>query len=241
MLAVGFVPLVFTRIINDKSFLAEYERRMDSCVEHELKKQYKIERKLGEVDRARAIYMHGSQEVDPRTNEGFWSTWHDFEVAHGNEDTFREMLRVKRSVKAHFSQAAPAPRAGEKRPRDDEAPGERPADQMAALEEEQQPREAPQWRGGEEGGSGGTKEFTPSASFAGARPGWVFTTGTLGTGYYRDGPAPAPAADEEIDIDDDGEPQIEQLKVPSAVFGAAGIGGSAEPMGAMERLRARQG
>ena len=68
-----------------------------------------LERKLGEVDRARAIYMHGSQEVDPRTNEGFWSTWHDFEVAHGNEDTFREMLRVKRSVKAHFSQAAPAP------------------------------------------------------------------------------------------------------------------------------------
>ena len=29
-----------------------------------------------------------------------WSTWHDFEVAHGNEDTFREMLRVKRSVEA---------------------------------------------------------------------------------------------------------------------------------------------
>ena len=47
--------------------------------------------------------------VDPKHNEGFWTTWHDFEVAHGNEDTFREMLRVKRSVKAHFSQAAPAP------------------------------------------------------------------------------------------------------------------------------------
>ena len=25
-----------------------------------------LERKLGEVDRARAIYMHGSQEVDPK-------------------------------------------------------------------------------------------------------------------------------------------------------------------------------
>ena len=47
--------------------------------------------------------------MDPKLNEGFWTTWHDFEVAHGNEDTFREMLRVKRSVKAHFSQAAPAP------------------------------------------------------------------------------------------------------------------------------------
>ena len=29
--------------------------------------------------------------------------WNDFEVAHGNEDTFREMLRVKRSVVAQYS------------------------------------------------------------------------------------------------------------------------------------------
>ena len=29
--------------------------------------------------------------------------WNDFEIAHGNEDTFREMLRVKRSVSAQFS------------------------------------------------------------------------------------------------------------------------------------------
>lgn len=27
-----------------------------------------------------------------------------FEAAHGNEDTFREMLRIKRSVAASFSQ-----------------------------------------------------------------------------------------------------------------------------------------
>ena len=63
-------------------------------------------------------------------------------------------------------------------------------------------------------------------------------------GYYRDGPAPAaPEGEEEIDIDGDGdaEPQIEQRKVPSAVFGAAGIGGPAEPMGAMDRLKAKKG
>ena len=29
--------------------------------------------------------------------------WHDFEVRHGNEDTFREMLRIKRSVQAQFN------------------------------------------------------------------------------------------------------------------------------------------
>ena len=33
----------------------------------------------------------------------FWKAWHDFEVHHGNEDTFREMLRIKRSVQAQFS------------------------------------------------------------------------------------------------------------------------------------------
>ena len=68
-----------------------------------------LERKLGEIDRARAIYMHGCQDVNPTTASGgdaaLWSTWHEFEVAHGNEDTFREMLRVKRAVTAHFNQA----------------------------------------------------------------------------------------------------------------------------------------
>jgi len=34
----------------------------------------------------------------------FWAAWNDFEVAHGNEDTFREMLRIKRSVSASYSQ-----------------------------------------------------------------------------------------------------------------------------------------
>lgn len=156
-----------------------------------------LERKLGEIDRARAVYMHASQMADPRvcffycvhflkhslfperdweqaqtmrvivpleaiirvvTLEGehcvttlslvlfssvlwadttyfsdeltqmeqyfhrniaagqvfkffsrlqttptFWKVWHDFEVRHGNEDTFREMLRIKRSVQAQFN------------------------------------------------------------------------------------------------------------------------------------------
>lgn len=34
---------------------------------------------------------------------GFWDTWKDFEVAHGNEDTVREMLRIKRSVQATYN------------------------------------------------------------------------------------------------------------------------------------------
>merc|ERR1711917_221520 len=30
----------------------------------------------------------------------FWNKWKDFETEHGNEDTIREMLRVKRQVAA---------------------------------------------------------------------------------------------------------------------------------------------
>lgn len=62
-----------------------------------------MERRLGEIDRARSIYGHGSQFADPRANETYWEAWEKFEVAHGNEDTFKEMLRIKRSVAASFN------------------------------------------------------------------------------------------------------------------------------------------
>lgn len=48
-----------------------------------------LERKLGEVDRARAILVHASSLADPRRDLLFWKEWNDFEVKHGNEDTFR--------------------------------------------------------------------------------------------------------------------------------------------------------
>jgi len=86
-----------------------YERAIENLPDDQVKtmciKFADVERKLGEIDRARAIYSHASQLCDPQTVLSFWKTWHDFEVQHGNEDTFREMLRVKRSVQARFSQA----------------------------------------------------------------------------------------------------------------------------------------
>lgn len=62
-----------------------------------------MERRLGEIDRARAIFGHASQFCDPRVNTEFWKKWEAFEVQHGNEDTFKEMLRIKRSVQAQFN------------------------------------------------------------------------------------------------------------------------------------------
>lgn len=62
-----------------------------------------LERKLGEIDRARAIYAHASQIADPRVAANFWQVWKEFEIKHGNEDTVREMLRIKRSVQAIYN------------------------------------------------------------------------------------------------------------------------------------------
>ncbi|GKV18592.1 hypothetical protein SLEP1_g28952 [Rubroshorea leprosula] len=67
-------------------------------------KRRELEKSLGEIDRARGIYVFASQFADPRTDGDFWNKWHEFEVQHGNEDTFREMLRIKRSVSASYSQ-----------------------------------------------------------------------------------------------------------------------------------------
>ena len=62
-----------------------------------------MERKLGEIDRARAVYQYGAQFADPKRESGYWECWRNFEEMHGNENTFREMLRVQRTVEASFA------------------------------------------------------------------------------------------------------------------------------------------
>ncbi|KAK1605297.1 hypothetical protein QYE76_028970 [Lolium multiflorum] len=55
---------------------------------------------LGEVARARALYVYAASFTGPEVRPEFWKRWHDFEVLHGDESTFREMLRVKRTAAA---------------------------------------------------------------------------------------------------------------------------------------------
>ncbi|KAK9385975.1 hypothetical protein V1515DRAFT_606473 [Lipomyces mesembrius] len=62
-----------------------------------------MEQKLGEIDRARAVWVHGSQFADPRIHPRYWEKWHEFEVLSGSEETFKEMLRIKRSVQAQYN------------------------------------------------------------------------------------------------------------------------------------------
>lgn len=88
-----------TRPIYEKAIemLSESKSR-EMCV-----KFAEMETKLGEIDRARVIYSHCSQMCDPRITQDFWQRWKDFEIRHGNEDTMREMLRIKRSVQATYN------------------------------------------------------------------------------------------------------------------------------------------
>ena len=61
-----------------------------------------FEEKLGEVERARAIYAYGGQLGNPATCREYWDKWQQFEVANGDQDTLREMLRIKRSVQSQY-------------------------------------------------------------------------------------------------------------------------------------------
>ncbi|KAF0699972.1 Aste57867_9489 [Aphanomyces stellatus] len=63
-----------------------------------------FETALGEIGRARAVLNHVSQCCDPRQTEAsFWSRWHTFELEHGNEESFLDMLRIKRSVQMQYA------------------------------------------------------------------------------------------------------------------------------------------
>ncbi|OLY80154.1 Pre-mRNA-splicing factor syf1 [Smittium mucronatum] len=78
--------------------LADEQQALSMCLEY-----LKLETKLGEIDRARALFGYGSQFADPRINADFWKKWHQFEVQYGNEDTFKEMLRIKRTIQTRFN------------------------------------------------------------------------------------------------------------------------------------------
>ncbi|PSC72105.1 Pre-mRNA-splicing factor SYF1 [Micractinium conductrix] len=192
-----------------------------------------LERRLGEVDRARAIFVHAASLAHPRTEREFWAEWTAFEVKHGNEDTFREMLRIKRSVAAAFSQAhfnttiidaaavsaAPdsggaAPAAGDKRKRE--------GDDMAALE------------AAVTGAAAAPPALEPGTRVKGFVSAGIIQQGNDG-GEDEAAAAPAaPANPEELDLAEEEEEeaeeagvegegdgvQLEQRAVPDEVFGA---------------------
>ncbi|CEO95626.1 unnamed protein product (mitochondrion) [Plasmodiophora brassicae] len=95
-----FFGVTRTREVYEKA-IATLPRAL---IRHVCLQYAQLETRLGEVDRVRALYTYCSQFCNPNTDTVFWQTFHDFEVQHGNEDTFREMLRVRRTVAADMAQ-----------------------------------------------------------------------------------------------------------------------------------------
>ncbi|CAI5981725.1 unnamed protein product [Closterium sp. NIES-65] len=224
-----------------------------------------LERRLGEIDRARAIFVHASQLADPRSDGEFWEAWNAFEIAHGNEDTFRDMLRIKRSVSASYSQmhfilpeylmkSTPSvPREGDTGRGREGAPGEGlldvPAaggmDSMEALEQAAAGKAA---AGG--AGEGAAKPRVPMFVSGGTVQ--EQETGA-GVKSQQANPEEIELADEEEEEEEEGEEGegeggegkgrskvgVTQVSVPAGVFGA--LAGKAEEMAKREREAAEKG
>ncbi|XP_065877630.1 uncharacterized protein [Euphorbia lathyris] len=176
-------------------------------------KYAELEKSLGEIDRARGIYVFASQFADPRSDADFWNEWHQFEVQHGNEDTFREMLRIKRSVSASYSQThfilPEYLMQKDQRLNIDEAKDKLklagvPEDEMAALERQLAP-----------------VANNTNGKDTGRKVGFV----SAGVESQADGVVKVSANQEDIELpeesdsEDDEKVEITQKDVPSAVFG----------------------
>ena len=68
-----------------------------------------FEQNLGEIDRARSVLYYLSQFSDPTVEDHpLWVAWDKFELKCGNEDTYKEMMRVQRSVQTVFEMLPPS-------------------------------------------------------------------------------------------------------------------------------------
>ena len=96
---IKYLGVTATRPIYEKAISAlEDDAAAQMCCDFA-----NMEASMQEIDRARTAFTYGAQLADPRRKPEYWGEWHGFEVSHGNEETFREMLRVKRGVQAAFS------------------------------------------------------------------------------------------------------------------------------------------
>ncbi|CAK7350695.1 unnamed protein product [Dovyalis caffra] len=204
-------------------------------------KYAELEKNLGEIDRARGIYVFASQFADPRSDLDFWNQWNEFEVQHGNEDTFREMLRIKRSVSASYSQThfilpeylmQKDQRLTVDDAKDKLKQAGLPEDEMAALERQLAPAV----------NNSTAKDSSRTLGFVSAGVQSQSDGGVQVTANHEDIELP-----EESDSEDDEKVEIAQKDIPSAVFG--GLAGKREEpekddakdgggrLGALERIK----
>lgn len=75
-----------------------------------------VERRLGEIDRARSVFKYLTQFVEPAFDDGrLWASWERFEVEYGNEDTYKELVRMKKTTQQRFDVLPPSLRRVERK------------------------------------------------------------------------------------------------------------------------------
>jgi pre-mRNA-splicing factor SYF1 len=88
-----------TRAVYDQALkLLPDEQARALCLDYA-----ETEKRLGEIDRARAIYQYGAQFADPKRYVEYWQQWRDFESQHGSEETFTNLIKVQKSIALAFS------------------------------------------------------------------------------------------------------------------------------------------
>ena len=142
-----------------------------------------VEQQVGQTDRARSLLVHASQFAEPEKFEEFWHFWKNWELEFGDEETYKDMKRKQRAVTVAFSDkhyntldAGMEDERIETEQSIEVLPVESaPAVQGFDLSKLKQMAQLHKHG-----------EFIPCLKFQGSKPGFVFTSGPKGTGYYPD-------------------------------------------------------
>jgi pre-mRNA-splicing factor SYF1 len=144
-----------------------------------------FEQRLGQLERGRKLLAHGSQYANPKKFEYFWDFWKNYEISHGNEETYKNMKRVRRAVEIafsdkHFNTLDVGTELMEDEPTNPNTVEVSSAPKLVVGIDLSKLQAAAGGIGSEGGG------FVAASSFQGSRPGYVFKTGPQGLGYYKD-------------------------------------------------------
>lgn len=174
----------------------------------------KLETRLGEYDRARSIQAHCAQFCDPRSDTAFWKSWKSFEEAHGNTETFKEMLRIRKSVIAQYNSIVNTAVSTQLLERAKQLAAEN--DKMSQLEQKKDAKDA-QTRAPDQ------RDQKPLPDFLGTK---TNATSTQSSQPSQPTAHVVPMNEDEILLDDDDDDDMEQEEetlqtkaVPNAVFG----------------------
>ena len=94
-----------------------------------------VEKRVGEIDRARGVFRYLGQFSEPNVDEfGLWKSWEAFEIEFGNEDTYKELIRLRKFTQQKFDILPPSMRRVQQKIKLEEQRGEKEGDEVSAQE-----------------------------------------------------------------------------------------------------------